>query len=1052
MPPRQVCAALSVVGKRQQAAPVATLCAVNDSNGRSFRLFVRDRKTKMQFLVDSGADVSVLPAKKHIAGEPSNFKLYAANGSEIPTYGTKLLNLDLGLRRQFEWPFIIANTNKGILGADFLHHFDLLIDLKKKQLIDNKTKLCISANITEVTAADNLSTIQTITPFTELLKKFPDLTKPTLVPTDIRHEVRHYISTTSGPPVFGKARRLDPDRLKQAKQEFQFMLDHNIIRPSDSAWASPLHMVKKKNGTWRCCGDYRRLNDRTIPDRYPLPHIGDVNQILGGKTIFSKIDLLSAYHQIPMAEEDKPKSAIITPFGLFEYNFMPFGLKNAPATFQRFINSILMGLDFCFAYLDDILIASSTLEQHKEHLLKIFERLNNNGIKINVAKSEFGKNEIIFLGHQITTEGTKPDPEKVNAILNYQRPKTIRELRRFLGSLNFYRRFIKNAADRQAILNNYLKGAKKKDNRPIDWTEESIKQFELCKQDVINAATLTCPSSKFEIGLFVDASDHAIGAVLQQNEELGWRPIGFYSKKLSEAEKKYSTYDRELLSMYKAVKYFRQFVEGRIFTIYTDHKPLIFAFKQSNEKATPRQLRHLHFISQFSTDVRHIAGTENQVADYLSRLGIEEINYEQIAQSQQGDVELENLIRSNTSLKLIKYPLSKAKTLWCDVSLGNIRPVIPESYRQNVFKMYHDLAHPGPKATAKLIASKCVWPKMEKEIREWAKACIPCQKSKISRHVKSPIGEFPKTTKRFEAVHIDLVGPLPQSEGYSYCLTCIDRFSSWVEVIPLKSIDAETVAKKFFKEWISRFGTPVRIHCDQGRQFQSELFHSLANICGCRIQRSTPYHPQAQGKIERFHRTLKAAIRTHGKKKWTEILPTILLGIRSAIKLEANASIAEMIYGQPLRLPGDFFSEIEETKREDRPKLVQDLRSWMQGLKPMGEKLKSSSTTFVYKDLRHTSHVFVRVDRLKPSLVPPYEGPFQVVERQDKFFTLEIDGKRVNISVDRLKPAYLLGTDDEPEDTDGTEEQETRPSEDTTVPKTRSGRTVRFPSRFLRGE
>ncbi|GFX99000.1 transposon Ty3-G Gag-Pol polyprotein [Trichonephila clavipes] len=242
--------------------------------GRKFRLFVKDRETGCQFLVDSGADVSILPWTK-TKGEcqASQYKLYAANGTEIPTYGLKILTLDLGLRRPFQWPFIIAKVERGIIGADFLQKFQLLIDLHNRKLIDGL---------------------------------YPDLTKPNLVNRVVKHEVKHHILTT-GQPVYSKARQLASDKLKLAKQEFQFMLGNDIIRPSKSQWASPLHLVNKKDGTLRPCGDYRRLNAQTIPDRYPIPRIEDFNHILKDKKIFSKIDLVKAYYQIPIAEEDKEK-------------------------------------------------------------------------------------------------------------------------------------------------------------------------------------------------------------------------------------------------------------------------------------------------------------------------------------------------------------------------------------------------------------------------------------------------------------------------------------------------------------------------------------------------------------------------------------------------------------------------------------------------------------------------------------------------------------------------------------------------------------------------
>ena len=235
------------------------------------------------------------------------------------------------------------------------------------------------------------------------------------------------------------------------------MLDNGIIRPSKSEWASPLHIVNKKDGSLRPCGDYRRLNDRTIPDRYPIPRIEDFNYILKGAKVFSKIDLFKAYFQIPVAEEDRHKTAIITPFGLFEFNVMSFGLRNAPATFQRFINEVLNGLNFVFPYLDDILIASTSEEEHRKHLELVLERLAKYSLRINITKSVIGAAELEFLGYLITSSGSRPLPEKVQIIRNYKLPETVKELRTFLGLINYYRRHLKNAAQNQAILHDYLK-------------------------------------------------------------------------------------------------------------------------------------------------------------------------------------------------------------------------------------------------------------------------------------------------------------------------------------------------------------------------------------------------------------------------------------------------------------------------------------------------------------------------------------------------------------------------------------------------------------------
>ena len=998
-------------------------------------------------MIDTGACLSLIPAKNFAPknSEPEDTYLQAANGTPIKTYGERYLTINIGLRRDLTFPFIIADVNNAIIGADFLAKHKLTIDMAKKTISDSYTNLSINALEINTNAVEVIQiNSNTEGPQGQLLKKFPSLTNDDIKIPPIMKKFEHRIQTYGEPPS-SRPRKLNPTMSKIAQDTINGMLSEGILKPSTSPYSSPIHIVDKKPKGHRIVGDYRNLNKITEKDTYSLPYLNNFSAQLNGKKIFSKIDLKNAYFHVPIAEEDKKKTTIVTQFGAFQFERMSFGLCNAAQTFQRFIDTILRNLKTkdnknitLFAYIDDIIVASNDQETHLKDLEALFERLSEYNLKINALKCEFFKDSLEYLGHKVTPSGISPLPSKVEAIKNFPLPETYRQLRRFIGMLQYYNRFLRHAATILAPLNDLLSGYKKnKRNKKVAWTPNTVAAFERAKTALANATMLNFPKSNGQIALFCDASAIAVGATLmQKNDENVWEPLGFFSKKFTKLEQLGSAFSRELLAMYLGVKHFHHWVEGNSIEIYTDHKPIVSAFEKPLDRANAKEARHLAFLAQYCPVIKHIPGKSNIVADNLSRPQIDSIFEvsmlshtlkDQVITLQQSDPELKQLLNGETSLKL-----KKIDNIYCDVQDFATRPYIPKKLRFKVFQQVHNLSHPGIKQSQNLICERFVWPGIKKDVNDFVKQCLHCQLSKITRHNKAIIQSIPNDVPKLSNVHIDLVGPLPDNKGFRYLLTCIDRFSRWPEAYPLQDIRAETVANALIAGWIARFGCPESITTDRGSQFEASIFQNLLNQLGCKHKRTTSYHPQSNGLIERMHITLKGAMRSGESHNWLERLPFILLGMRSSFKKELQASPSEIMFGCAIKLPIDLLVKPEKSDVRQES-YVENLKRSMQLVTPPVTRAPEQKG-YIDPKLPLSSHVFVRVNN-KTGLMPNYRGPYKVISRSDKYYTLQLEEKTDTVSVDRLKTAHIM--DDTPDvDVNSEWEFQNTPTPEMTFPQT----------------
>ena len=714
----------------------------------------------------------------------------------------------------------------------------------------------------------------------KLLKNYTDIFATTNSNLGNTGVIKHVIDVQGQPPIKQRAYRVPYSQKPIIKKHIEEMLDKGIIVPSKSPWSFPVVLVKKKSGETRFCVDYRKLNKITKKDCYPLPRIDEILDILHTKKYFSTLDLASGFWQIEVEPKDQEKTAFVVENDLFHFRKLPFGLCNSPSTFMRAMNYIFDDLigRILYIFLDDIIITSSTFEEHLENLEKVFDRLRKAGLKLKPNKCHFLQKEIEFLGHKVSERGIAPDDSKIEKIRDFPTPRNAKEVKSFLGLSGYYRRFIKGYATISHPLTE-LTSLKTQ----FKWGENEQRSFDLLRTCLTTKPILAFPDFSKPFAIFTDASDTGIGAILSQTLENNERVIAYASRHLNAAERNYATVEKEALAIVFAVKKFNAYIHGHETKIVTDHAPLkwLMKVKDTNPKLTRWALQ----IQDLNLDIQYRPGRVNQNADCLSRIPISSIEIhtpDDITSLQRKDSFCNDLLKylehkilppensfffnvkieeffidNDDSLKRERPPCGKRRRF-----LPTIQLVVPQSLKIVVMKALHDLpmaGHPGFQKTYDRITEKFFWLNMHQEIKEYCTACHSCSLGKSNpHHRKAPLQPLPVANEPFERISMDVVGPLKQTHnGNQYILVMIDSLTKWPEATAIPNQTAETIAKIFVENIICRHGMPKSLLTDRGTNFVSKLFQSICSILKIDRLLTTSYKPSTNGLCEHENNSLK---------------------------------------------------------------------------------------------------------------------------------------------------------------------------------------------------
>uniref|UniRef100_A0A1B6LP54 RNA-directed DNA polymerase n=1 Tax=Graphocephala atropunctata TaxID=36148 RepID=A0A1B6LP54_9HEMI len=842
--------------------------------------------------------------------------------------------------------------------------------------------------------------------------------------------VKHSIDTGNSPPLKTRPYRI-PHALKPVVDSIiENQLKDGIIAPSFSPWNSPLILIPKKLGPdniqqWRAVVDYRAINAITTPINYPIPDIRETLDKLGGSKYFSSIDMNQGFYQIEVDPGSREKTAFTVPdgdyVGTYEYLRMPMGLRNSPSTFQRLMDMTLAGLrgKTCLIYLDDCLIYGTNIDDHINDLKDILQRFRDVNLSVKLQKCKFAAEEIEYLGHMLNKEGVRPLKKKVEAIHNYPRPQSVREVRGFLGLSGYYRTHIKNFADIAKPLTQLTKG-----NQSFNWTDECEQAFKSLKEKLMSEPILVYPDFSKPFLLSTDASSVGLGAILANVIDGQEHPICYASRQLNSSERNYSATELEMLAVIWAVKYFRCYLTGVHFTLVTDHSAIrwLLSLKDSTSRLTRWALK----LQQYNYTVVHKPGKNHLNADSLSRAVLKVsketlpvIDLDTLRQEQRIDGECQKLKahkRYKTNPQgIIYYQQGSDKLI-----------LVPSKFRTKILHLHHNIptaGHTGALKTLKRIKQRFVWPNMKEDVQNYVQECHSCNQRRDQGKVIAPLGKFEEPTKVFQRISCDIVGPLPVTHsGNKYVLSVVDHFSRYTEFFALPDQTSETVAKVLTHRYVTKYGVPKELITDQGGSFTSDLIREMCRLLNIRKLQTTGYHPMSNGRTEITHKTLSKMLSHYVNKNqndWDEFLSFVCSAYNSAYHEATGYSPYEIVFGRTMETPFEANLELAEDDDPRPTDYVEELRLKLREIKEISTQFQERhqrkqkryyDVKTKLREYKVGQRVYLYVPHIKPLRVKKlskfWQGPYTIIKILSPLnVILRIRKRDVVVHVNRIKPA-----------------------------------------------